>query len=45
MHTTITHTFLCLDCHETTELHLEDGVDVVDPHCEFCDSTNLEKEV
>ena len=44
MKTIITHTFNCLDCHEETHLHLEDGADVIDAHCQNCGSTNLEKE-
>lgn len=44
MTTIVTHTFLCEDCFNTTELHLEDGADVVTPQCEHCDSSNMSKE-
>lgn len=44
MPTIVTHSYFCRDCQETTELHREDGVDIVEPRCEHCDSANLEKE-
>lgn len=44
MSTIVTHTFQCRHCHETTDVHTEDGSDVVAPECEYCGSLDMEKQ-
>ena len=38
----VTHTYFCHDCLDTTEIHIEDKLEVSEPACEHCGSKNVE---
>lgn len=41
MKTIVTHSYHCDDCGHDTDVHVEDGTDLVTPDCEECGSENV----
>lgn len=42
--TIVTHSFMCGDCWETTDVHVPEGSKVEPPKCSHCGSTNVEEQ-
>lgn len=42
---TVTYTFRCNDCHETTDIHVLSNQDYEAPKCQHCGSSDTELEM